>query len=175
MTRQGNNIEEGVDALRSNLRFYNGVQMKLMKRKFEAMSNSGETSALDKAIEWETYSPEFEEALKELVRESLVNDKDFVQLFSEHEEETILELEKRIQEYHLLELRLMKHINVHGKVPKNFIEWHSDFGSGLMKIMYSHPEIYKRYKESEDQTPEIQEEILQEIEGILYTEGVKMA
>lgn len=152
------NIEEQVDAVRKNLRVFNDIQRELIIRRH------------GNPMDWvDTFSPEYETAYKQLTKELIEENKDLFRQLSEYHDETVEELENRVEQYHLLELRLMKHIDVHGKIPQNFTEWHSEFGKVLMKIIYTHPELYKRYIDTQDESPEAQESVLRDIEDLLYT------
>ena len=165
-------INGRVEELRKDLKFFNQLQTALIARRHgEAAHNPAHSGALGKAIEWvDTYSPEYELAFKELVRDSLLHNEDFLDRFSKFPNETMKALENRIEQYHVLELELIGHIDKGGKIPHSFAEWHKEFGKPLVKILYSHPELFDKYMLSHDQHADVQDEILREIEDALYTE-----
>lgn len=165
-----NTIEDQVDEMRRNLAVYNRIQTSLITRRHgNSAHNPSRTGALGMAVNWiDTYSPEYETAFKELVRESIEKNENFLDKITHHTEESIQQLEDRIEQYHLLELRLIKHIDPHGKIPESFIDWHKEFGKSLTKILYLKPELFKRYLDAQDLAPEAQEEVLREIEDALY-------
>ncbi|MES3005603.1 MAG: hypothetical protein V4664_01505 [Patescibacteria group bacterium] len=164
-TQEEDSVEDRVFKVRENLQVYNGIQSKLIKRKHSHLSHG----PIGKAMEWvDTYSPEYEAAFKDLVRDKVVHNESFLDEFTGHPEETISQIESRVEQYHILELRLMKHIDPYGKIPKNFSEWHSQFGKPLMRLLYSQPKLFEKYLDSQDEVPEIQEGVLKDLEDLLY-------
>jgi hypothetical protein len=159
---QAVSTEEQIENLRRNLKFYNGLQMKLMRMKY---GSDAEIQAHYE--EWEyMYSPEFEQAFKAVMKEMLLDDPTFLDHFSEVEEITLEKIQNMINVIHSLEEKLIAHSD--DAISSEAITWHKEFGIDLMKIIHAHPDILNRYEESQDKAPEHEEAILREIEDLLY-------
>ncbi len=161
-------IEQQVEALRSTLRIYNDIQRRLLLRHVSQQGGGDQESKLD----WiDTYSSEYEVAFKDVVRECIRNNEDFLTHVQMHPNETLDDIENRMEQYHQLEVKLMEHIDAQGAIPTNFKDWHRQFGKQLSALGYTHPEILEQYTESQNQPVEVQEELLRQIEDVIYGEN----
>jgi hypothetical protein len=158
-TEEGGEKELLVGKVLKDLTIYNRIQVELAKR-FLAKGKLKESS--DNWVFF--YSPEFREAMEEIVRE----EDDFMKAYQEVRDKVMKEIEDRIDLLHRLEIRVMEHFKTQNVGLEDFITWHEKYARKFLKIIHANPDILKEFKSSEDKEPGEQEKILAEIEDRLY-------
>ena len=98
--------------------------------------------------------------------------RDFLEKIEERPDEIKDAIEKRIQlletlEDHLFDRFQKKHEETN-KTEKTSNQWSEDYVHVLTKILHNNPSILKNFEEAQDKEPQIQEQILTEIESKLY-------
>lgn len=157
--REPENKETTVEKVLADLTIYNRIQVELAKR-FFAKGKLKESSA-----NWVFfYSPEFREAMEEIVRE----EGDFMKTYQEEKDKIIKEIEDRIELLHSLEVKVIEHFKKQKIGLDDFISWHEKYARKFLQIIHTNPDILKKFELSEDQEPLEQEKLLKEIEDRLY-------
>ena len=154
-----NNKEALVQRVLKDLTIYNKIQVELAKRFLEkGKLNESKTN-------WVFfYSPEFREAMIEIVSE----EDDFMKTYQEAMDKILDEVEKRIDLLHTLEIKVIKHFEGKDVNLDDFISWHEKYAQSFLKIIHSEPDILKEFESSQDVEPAEQERLLEQIETKLY-------
>lgn len=150
---------EQAERLLGDLRLYNGIQMKLMKRKLGELEG-GASANFELWID--CCSPEYREAFFQTVHD----DPDFLGRYSESEGEALKAIEERIEMLQELEKQLVQKLMGEVTDPA-FIAWHREHASKLMKILHENRGLAEPFMNHTHDDSAEEEEALKKIEALL--------
>jgi len=119
------------EKLLTDLKFYNTVQVKLMRRKL------GEEEGSNNFEMWiDCCSPEYREAFFRAIK----SDPDFLTHYEESEGEALQAVEEKIEMLQRLERELVKKLTGDDTDPR-FLGWHRENASRVMRILHANQEL----------------------------------
>lgn len=147
------------EKLLADLKLFNGIQMKLMKRKLAGLEGG---ASANYELWVDCCSPEYREAFFQTVRD----DPDFLTRYAESEGEALQAIEERIEMLQDLEKQLVGTIANDVGDPV-FVEWHRANADKLMKILHENKELAEPFMNHTHDDIVEEESALRQIEALL--------